>query len=125
MWVVTKTAGIGLGFAGDIRLESTRGSPSTTGSSETSFRTIWLRSQCGIRSHEPDLLLRRILLTGSPADAPDVLLCRVVTRGFSAHLALLWSLDEPESLRYPKPVTCLMVADGEQSEAARTLFGDD
>ena len=46
-------------------------------------------------------------------DALDVLLCRLVTRASLAHLALLSSLDESESLHYLNPATCLMVADGE------------
>jgi len=46
------------------------------------------------------------------SERPVELLCRLVTRGFLAHLALLWSLDEPELLRYLKPASCLMVVDG-------------
>ena len=37
-----------------------------------------------------------------------------MTRASLAHLALLSSLDESESLHYLNPATCLMVADGEQ-----------
>ena len=43
-----------------------------------------------------------------------MLLCRLVTRASLAHLALLSSLDEAESLHYLNPATCLMIADGGQ-----------